>query len=926
MVARIDDPHGVPTRDLATARSDLTETPAVRPDGAGAPLAAVVDGVVSRNALVERLGGPARVTTVLAPAGSGKTFLLRSWMGGAAPVGRVAWVAVKGGAWNPQRFWIAVADALRATAAASTLVRPLTPAPDLDGWTIVERLLEDLASLGECVWLVIDDLHELASDDALSQLELLIMRTPAQLRFVLATRHVLPLRLHRLRLEGQLSEIQAADLSFTVDETRALVDAVGVRLSEPVLLQLHARTEGWAAGLRLAALSLAGHPDPERFAAEFSGSERTVADYLLAEVLERQPDEVQRLLLRTSVLRRVNGELAERLTGSVGCHRTLQELEAAGAFVSSVDAGRSWFRYHPLFADLLQVELRRIAPREPMRLHATAAEWFAEHGHPLEAIRHAQAAQDWALAAHLLVDHWLDLELSGRAATGHELLAGFPPGVVAGDAELAVLRAGDELARGSRQEAERQLAHAAQRSGSVPADRCGRFQLLLAVARLSVARQRGDLPAVAEQADRLLALVEVEDSTELGIRDDLRALAVISLGIAEAGAARLEEVDRRVEEADRRLEQAYRHLEQGVAMARRIGRPHLELIGLAHGALVATYRCEVAEPRSRLAIELAEQHGWSEEPVAGLAYLVLGAELVGHGRLAEAEPCLERAAQIVRFELEPALGVGVHSARGLLELAAARCEKALVDFRAADRLAATLITPQALGTSMRARILITLLRMGQAERAEAVLAESDGCERDTLEMRTARAALALVRRDPEAATAALAPALDGSVGGVHRTWTIAAVLLEAIAREALGDPAAAGRALERALDIAEPDRWILPFLLHPAPALLERHARQGTAHARLIGEILSRLTGGSVPPRPPDRSSGLREPLSKAETRVLRYLPTGLSVPEIAGELYLSVNTVRTHMRHIYDKLDAHRRHEAIERARALGLVAPTRR
>ena len=281
--------------------------PAVRSGTADAPVAPAVRGVVSRHALFGRLGGAARVTEVSAPAGSGKTFLLRSWIGEAVLAGRAAWVSVQGEERDPQRFWIAVADALRATAAASALVRPLTAAPDLDGWAIVERLLKDLARLEDRVWLVIDDVHELASAEALHQLELLVMRAPDRLRFVLATRHDLRLGLHRLRLEGELTEIRAADLRFTLAEARALFDAAGVQLPDTVLASLHERAEGWAAGLRLAALSLSGHPDPERFAEEFSGSERTVADYLLAEVLDRQPGEVRRLLLRTSVLERVNG-------------------------------------------------------------------------------------------------------------------------------------------------------------------------------------------------------------------------------------------------------------------------------------------------------------------------------------------------------------------------------------------------------------------------------------------------------------------------------------------------------------------------------------------------------------------------------------------------------------------------------------------
>src|SRR5262249_505416 len=204
-----------------------------------------------------------------------------------------------------------------------------------------------------------------------------------------------------------------------------LFGAAGARLADEAVALLHGRTEGWAAGLRLAALSLAGHPDPERFAEEFCGSERTVTEYLLAEVLERQSEEVRRLLLRTSVLERLNGPLADLLTGDSGGERMLQELEQANAFVGSLDVSRSSFRCHQMFADMLQLELRRTAPGELPALHNAAAGWFAEHGYPVEAVRHAQAALDWDLAARLLADHYFGFSLDGQAVTAHRFLTAF---------------------------------------------------------------------------------------------------------------------------------------------------------------------------------------------------------------------------------------------------------------------------------------------------------------------------------------------------------------------------------------------------------------------------------------------------------------------------------------------------------------------
>jgi LuxR family maltose regulon positive regulatory protein len=886
--------------------------PAVRSRTVGRPITPVVLGAVSRPALSERIRTAGRVIVVSAPAGSGKTFLLRSWFGEAGLAGRTVWVSVQAEERDPQRFWISLADALRDTAAASALVRPLTAAPDLDGWAIVERLLKDLAPLQDRVWLVIDDVNELGSSDGLRQLELLVMRATPQLRFVLATRHDLQLRLHRLRLEGELTEVRAADLQFSLEEARALFEAAGVQLPDAALALLHERAEGWAAGLRLAALSLAGHPEPGRFAEEFSGSERTVAEYLLAEVLERQPEPVRRLLLRTSVCERVSGELADQLTGGSGGQRVLQELEQANAFVVSLDTQRSWFRYHQLFADLLQLELRNTAPGELPELHAAAAGWYAEHGYPVEAIRHALAAQDWSLAAILLSDHWFGLVLNGQGATAHELLTRFPASVVVADAELAALVAGEELAAGSIDEAGRFLALAARGLATVPEDRQERFQVMLAVLRMQSARQRGDLPAVAAEAQRLLAPAEAAIPAQLGLDEDLRALTLINLGVAEVWTAGFDTADR--------------HLQQGVALARRIGRPYLEVTGLGHRAQLVVWRSfALSEQRSRQAIDLAEAHGWADEPIAGVAHMALGMAMISQGRLAEAGRSLELAEQTLRVELEPAAGMRLHYARGVLEFISGRHDAALDAFQRAQRLAGLMVTEHTYAARLRSRLLQALVRVGETQRAERALAEMDGPERDSGEMRIVLAVLRLAQDDPEAATAALAPVIDGTAGLMNaHLWTVHAYLLEAIARDALGDAGAARRALERGLDLARPERLLFPFLIDPAPALLERHRRHGTAHAALISEILN-LLAGKRPAAAPEhqQSRGLLEPLSKAETRVLRYLPTSLSVPEIADQLCLSVNTVRTHTRHIYDKLGAHHRHEVVDLARGLGLLAP---
>ena len=581
-------------------------------------------GVVARPGLFGRLGGSARVSVVSAPAGSGKTVLLRSWIAEGGLAGRAAWVAAGREERDPQRFWLSVAGALRATGPGAGLVRAVTGAPELDGWALAEGLLSDLAALAEPVWLVVDDVHELGPD-ALRQLELFLMRAPAGLRFVLAARHDVRLGLHRLRLDGGLAELRAGDLRFTLAEAGELFAAAGVGLYGQALAVLHERTKGWVAGLRLAALALAGGAGPGPVCGGVFRHRRTVAEYLLAEVLDRQSEPVRRLLLRTSILERVSGELADLLTGDEGGERVLQSMEAAGAFVVPLDAARSWFRYHQMFAGLLRLELRRTAPGEVTGLHAAAAGWLAARGFAVEAVRHAQAAADWELAAGLLAGHWPALHLDGQAATTHELLAGFPAGLPAADAGLAVVAAADELAQGSLEAAERYLTLAERQSASRPASRGDYGRLLAGVVRLLLDRQRGNLPAVAEAAPDLQAMTEVADAAQPGLGADLSALALISLGSTDCWATASEDAER--------------YLDRGIALARQGGRPYLEFTGLAYQASHEAYHSFArAAAHGRPQIELAERHGWTGDQAAGIACIAVAVVLAWQGRPDEAEP------------------------------------------------------------------------------------------------------------------------------------------------------------------------------------------------------------------------------------------------------------------------------------------------
>ena len=313
----------------------------------------------------------------------------------------------------------------------------------------------------------------------------------------------------------------------------------------------------------------------------------------------------------------------------------------------ALDAARSWFRYHHLFADLLQLELRRTEPDQVAGLHRAAAGWLAGHGYPVEAVRHAQAAQDWDLAARLLADHWPGLYLDGQAATVHELLAGFPAEARAADAELAAVAAGDELARGSLEAAERYLGLAERASASVPDGRRGQAQLLLGIVRLLLARQRGDPPAVTEQARRLQAVAEAPETAQPGLGEELRALALISLGGTEFWTARFEEAERHLD-AGRRAGAPDR------AAVSRVHRPGLCGGGRDLPVVCAGGGTRHAGDRAGRAARLDRR----DRPPAS-ASLTLAAVLAWQGRPEEAEPWIQRAERTVKTEAEPAAGLAI---------------------------------------------------------------------------------------------------------------------------------------------------------------------------------------------------------------------------------------------------------------------------
>jgi LuxR family maltose regulon positive regulatory protein len=850
------------------------------------------------------------VTIISAPAGSGKTSLLRAWADRPGQRHRLAVLQVHRDQHDAQDFWLALLDAIRHATGATSGAEPPAATLDFNGRAMVDRVLAELAGARSGITLVIDDLHELNSPETLAQLTRLLTNLPPGAHAVLTTRRDLRLGLHQLRLAGELGEIRAADLRFTERETRELLAASGIALSEAGVALLHQRTEGWAAGLRLAALSLAGHPDPERFVAKFSGTNRAVAEYLLAEMLDRQPADVQDLLLRTCLLDRVNGELADLLTGRPGSERILLALEDANAFVVSLDPKRTWFRYHHLFGDLLRLELRRTLPEQVPALHRLAAGWFAQHGDVVEAIRHTQAAGDWHDAARLLADHSFSLTLDGQAQTLRALVGAFPPGAGA-DPELALVRAGSDLVRGRLDEAAAYLAVAETYAETALPDRQRRLRVALASLRLSLARRRGNLADVLEQVTFLNSPVTGPSDEDIALGSDLRAVALMNLGTVEAWSLALPDAER--------------HLQEGAALAREIGRPYLEVGCLSElGFASKIHPFATTRRRCREAIALAERHGWGTEPVIAPALLTLAASMIYTGDFDEGERWLQRTAPALEEDAGPAIRLLAHIARGMLQAGRGRLDEAAGEFGAAERLRSRMTGSHALANQVTGWLLATQARLGMTGEARAALAALDDEQASAGEIGNARAMICLAEGDPAAALGALGDVLDGTAPVIGYLTVVEAHLIAGLAQRELGDQRAANQAAERALALAEPDRPILSFLMTGSRGLLEALPQHQTAHAALLASILDIMHGAS--PAATDRHpSPSAEELSPSELRVLRYLPTNLSRQEIAGELSISPNTVSTHIRSIYAKLGVGDRSSAVQRARDLRLLAPGR-
>ncbi|GAA2194853.1 hypothetical protein GCM10009848_60320 [Micromonospora lupini] len=925
--------------------------------------------VVARPRLLRRLdeGGAGPVTVVAAPAGWGKTTLLASWVRLTEPgsASSPAWVSVEAGD-DGDRLWAYLAAALRtATGAADDdLVTPLPtgpPRPDQ-----LELLAAGLAAAEQPVLLVLDDLHRITDPAALTGLEFLLRHSEQRLHLVVGARAGLPLALHRLRLAGELTEIGPDELAFTDDEVADLLTAHGAPLPAAAVRRLRERTGGWPAPLRIAALALRGQPDPERWVGQFGGDQPEMAGYLHEEVLAAIDPADRDLLRRTALAETVCADLAEALTGRADAGQALADLAGVGGLLHPEGTRPPWYRCDPLLADLLRAELARLPADEVRELHVRAANWYAGDGRPVDGLRHALAAGRWDLAGDLFVAHWPELTRYDSDPAGGPPPSSPPsppPEVVHADPEVALACAAERAYAGDLPAAAGHLRTAAGHADALPVPRRDRFLRLATALELTVARLAGDLPQARAAAARLLRTRPTDgsptgarraagssagaperhasgrpDGQEVRGRErpsdaddaDLRAFTGTALGLVELSAGAL---------PDARFVRAR-------AAAREAGRPRTELVGASRSALLLAVRGDLraAEVAARDALGMPPCRGWSCRLDCGYAYLALAVVALHRDQPEEAAANLALAAPATGA-VGPAGGVGTGGpaaagssagawpsgepvAAAVFALCRAGLDRDAGDLAAAQRLLAR--AREALPDEPAAAELSSLLRAAEVE-TRAERGDLDGArgllagvagDAPTPALDVALARVELRAGDLAAAGRALPDWQSPSAAAWPLAVRLDAGLLEAVLAEAAGDERRAGRVLEQVLDLAGPQGCRRTFTrAQPSVRdLLAAHLDAGTAHFSLVSDLVRGVEESA--PRPAVEPGGLLdEPLTERELTILRYLQSILSNVEIAAELSLSVNTVKTHVRNIYRKLGATRRREAVRRARELRLI-----
>jgi LuxR family transcriptional regulator, maltose regulon positive regulatory protein len=837
------------------------------------------------------------LTVVTGPAGAGKTMAVAMWA--AADAGRVAWVCLDEFDNRPGAFWSYVVAALHRSGVAvpKTLQAiPQEPA-GVDGFLLGLTAL--LAAQDLPLTLVLDDLHLLTESRTLKGLDFMLRNAGSGLRVVVTSRMDPLLPLHRYRVAGQLTEIRAGDLAFSAAEASLLLAQHGSTLPADSLESLTQRTEGWAAGLRLAAMSLGAHPDPGQFVKELLTEDSALICYLVDEVLNVQPPEVREVLLSTSILEHVSADAAVELTGDEHAAGVLASLARTNAFVQPLAPG--WYRYHNLFAEMLRLKLRLEHPERVAVLHERAARWHQRDGRLADAVRHAARAADWPLAADLVIDELAIGELTERGA-GHPLAAEFaamPADCTWAEPAPYVVAAALALAAGRREAATAALDAADGLLDRLPADREAAGRLAATVVRLTVSLREGDLARAATAAGSARRMLGRVPEGKLARHPELERTVLAGRATVALWSGRHDEAARLFETGlgtgetpghEREIPGQAGHLALVEALRGRLSRA----VTLAGGATLGTGedQCPDAPALVALALvhlqrnELREARGFLKQADTALgvrpdkllsaaAYLIAAGGALAEGRAATAVDIVARARS------GGPLPGWLDQQLSIVE---SRASTAAGDFRAA------LAAAEQAGPSPEATVAL----------AQARAAAGNGDDIPRL----------------------LAPLLaaDSQLPNQAR---LQALLLDARLSYAADDTARGRRSLESALRIAEREQLGLPLAMERGwlGPVLRRDPELADAHRSLLTVALGHqqlpapVTAGEQAP------ILVVEPLTERELEVLVHVSDMLNTAEVADEMYISVNTVKTHLRNIYRKLATSHRNEAVRRARQLELI-----
>lgn len=885
--------------------------------------------VVLRPRLVERLhaGLHRKLTLISAPAGFGKTTLVSEWVTGCARP--TAWLSLDAGDADPTRFLLYIVAALQTVAPmiGEGILRVLQSSqpPPIDA--ILTALLNDITTLPDPFILVLDDYHAIDAQPIDQALTFLVEHLPPQLHLVIATREDPPLPLARFRARGQLTELRATDLRFTAAEAAAFLNhMMGLRLSTDEIAALEARTEGWIAGLQLAALSMHGRADTASFIQAFTGSHRFVLDYLVEEVLERQPERVRSFLLHTALLDRLSGPLCDAVTELEDGSEMLEILERSNLFVVPLDDTRQWYRYHHLFAEVLHARLMEEHPERVPALHQRASAWYEQHGLPFEAIRHAFAAEDPGRAAGLVELAARAMLISSQAETFLGWLKALPDELVRTRPVLsayyavALLYHDLEASEDRLRDAERSLdgtARISERPETPSAPmvvvdeeefRC--LPGITAITRAYHAGALGDVSGSVTYARRALDLLPEDDHLWRGAAAALLGLASWTSG---------------------ELETAYRSFVNSTASLRRIG-DITQLITVAFilaDIRTAQGRLREAERIYEQSLKLAAEDGKPVPPPTADLYVGMSELRREHNDLEAASQCLLKSKELD--------GHGwIQEKRYRWYVALARIKEAQGDFGGAldlldeaehlyIRSPDPYVRPVA---ALKARVWIRQGRLTEVLEwvREAGLSSGDGLSyvREFEHITLARVLIARYTSDRvdsliHEAMSLLERLLQAADEGGRMGSVIEILVLQALAYEAQSNDALALAPLSRALVLAEPEGYVRIFVDEgtSVAVLLEKAAKHGIA-PNYVRHLLTALGKAE------DRTSGnqvMIEPLSERERDVLRLLATDLTGPEIARELMVSPSTMRTHTSHIYGKLGVNSRQAAVRRAEELALL-----